>query len=389
MKMGDLSAIAAADMLTKDGRSFVLYSRAVDDPEEMLDERMALDRLTRNKALSPQRIVETLKDALIAQQEDASAAVVYRARAAWRITREIAVVVGLLQDGDSIADLTEEDWNGTHTPRALKGSGVRHRRRSVWDRGGGSDYRPTASFLVQGITLLPPDLPEGAEDDPEFDPDDPQKDPEIYTWLEFVWDIVRNFSIDRGTPGSALNEFDPPILPDPAAGKYGCAMLVPRLVRSCYPGQDEIVMFEDMMVREMMPMLVKHGELGARRYIYAKFGLSTAEATGLIRLCKASARRNSYEGVEESRVMMVLALRDAISRAQNALDGSLELRLLKQLAIVQGLNKTIRDDSLAAMLRDVKRLSADETSAEQLALEIRGEERDGIILPPATPCEVR
>lgn len=114
----------------------------------------------------------------------------------------------------------------------------------------------------------------------------------------------------------------------------GHAGVTPRMVAS----------LEDLLVDDAARAILECGERATIEHLRGKYGLARKEAAALVRLARADAMRGGSSSVEEDRALMVLQLKDLVARCREEMNTDKELRVLRELARVQGLTRSEPED---------------------------------------------
>lgn len=219
----------------------------------------------------------------------------------WRLARGIAMVLGVCAEDESLEraadaeDYQEAPWTFPTRPR-LSAS-----QQQLVRLGEATSIHRAAD---QGVPLLPPRDPILAE----------------------RWCAVASILADE------LRLRPEPSLLDPRT--CGGAGVSPRMVAA----------FEDLLVDEAAKAILESGERATLEHFRTKYGFARKEASGLIRLARADAMRMGSSSVEEDRALMVLQLKDLAARTREEFNTDRELRVLKELARVQGLTRSDPED---------------------------------------------
>lgn len=297
----------------------------------------------------------------------------FRIRVAYRITRELARVKGLVEPEETLAEAlvsslgTRDPWT-TPTPVRRPPSGAAAHNRAA---GGLMELLDQADRLPElsrawaqtdsgpavlgtgGLALVPPKPPRCEFEDlealellPNYLP---QHDPLLKRWCYALEEINRYLGLERGSQEV------------PEMGRLGFLDLVdPRTARDLWPTRLQILFWEESLVQEAEEILVSDGAAWLRKVFKQRHGLTRWESDTLGRQAMALLRGRSEFDVEEQRSLMVARLESFMRRAKSALDLRAELAGLKQLAIVQGLGKTDPEDAISAFAGIVKSLDAKE-----------------------------
>lgn len=294
-----------------------------------------------------------------------------RVRVAWRITRELARIMGLVSEEETLTEglVTQADGMDPWThPAFLKYPLPGRPNRNALalevitlleEATTLGDLHSSAQFPMAkeeelarrgsgGLALVPPEVPYRWRD-----PDtlavvssyEEYHDPLLQGWCRVLEAVGRTLHIGRGTETS------------PELGRLGMAWLIdPETARLAWPSRMQILYWEEVMTQMTLDFLVSKGITKTRRnFLQEEHGLTHGEATTMIKLAMALSRDQVGMDVEEQRALMILRLEDYVARSQKALELNFELRGLKQLAIVQGLGKTDPEDVMTAFANMAQR----------------------------------
>lgn len=279
----------------------------------------------------------------------------YRVRIAWRVTRELARIRGIVSDYETLESSTIDHpsgrdpweqpvgltWDKTMTGKhayqweVLK---TLSRARFAGDlRGDG-----------RSLALLPPPvyssyINEQGQVSPDYDP---AQDGALRRWLTAVDLVVKRFGMERGAPR------------DRQQGFYGLRFVFdPAMTRLVWPSRWDIMACEIDLVEEVLKNTIAKGVGHARNEVRDNYGFSDRETQTLINIARTVAQKRVAHDIEEQRAMMVMRLDAIIERAQNALDVRAELLALKAQASVLGLNKGEPEDLAKDFVRVVDKVS--------------------------------
>lgn len=288
----------------------------------------------------------------------------WRIRVAYRITRELARLKGLVSDDEPLAAAltpsrdcvdpwtypTEERYPppGRPAQNAIAREALATLRRAREDLElvdqpckfpvAHSDETEPQLLGRGGLALLPPEVPWRWRDPDThevIDTYDESYDPMLQQWVHLVEVIAGYMQIERGSEE------------DPDLGRLGLLGLVePETVRMLWPSRLQIIYWEEQLIQETLRLLVDKGTPQTKQALKDKHGLTEAETRVLVKLAFQLARDNTDVEVEEQRAVMVLRLEEFVRRSREAMELRAELAALKQLSIVQGLSKTDPEDSM-------------------------------------------
>jgi hypothetical protein len=219
----------------------------------------------------------------------------------WRLARGIALVLGVCAEDEPLEraadaeDAGESPWTFPTRPK-LSAS-----QQQLVRLGEATDMHRIAA---RGVTLLPP----------------------ADRHLAATWCAVASVLADE------LRLRPEPGLLDPRT--CGGAGVSPKMVAA----------LEELMVDEAGRSILECGERATTEHFRDKYGLARREAVGLVRLARADAMRMGGSSVEEDRALMVLQLKDLAGRCREEMNTDKELRVLKELARVQGLTRSEPED---------------------------------------------
>lgn len=260
-----------------------------------------------------------------------------RIRVAYRITREMARIRGMVGDDETLGGAlvptaeTPDPWLDPRMPTyPLPGrpgeamvlesvAKIMERAARVPNQavgGYGGKKRP-------GLQLIPP----GADDPPIM----------MKLWAEMVGQIGEYLGITSdhtqvGTTNLQLGFW--PLM------DLECA-------RELWPNPVQIVAWEEALIKEALDTLRSKGIPETQRILKDRHGLLPRESRVLVRLAIQYAQEVVDADVEEQRALMILRLEDFVSRSRQSMELGHELKGLKQLALVQGLGQSDREDTLA------------------------------------------
>ena len=278
----------------------------------------------------------------------------YRVRSAWRISREMARLQGLVGESALMASSippASDAWS----------LGMRY-----IPTGGDLDHDQLYGSLtawVRGknrmtMSLAPPGLPLDLLDDDGLARGtyDPEEDQPLARWIWAVGEIVDMLQINL--PPAGDRHADPPIAPDPDAGRFGLTgFLDPVLCRLAWPSTEDIERFETELVDRAMEFIVDKGPGVTGKWLQAAFGLSVRESLSVLKMARTRSLAYNYDDPEEARALLAMRLERMYDKAVAALDLELGLKILKQLTLVRGLGKIEPETRGDAMRRMVDKIS--------------------------------
>lgn len=195
--------------------------------------------------------------------------------------------------------------------------------------------------VYRGLPLMPPP--------PLKDPGD-DGDPLLDLWLEAAAAVADRLGLEDGTPAM------------PSLGLRGMRdLLSPEKVRDLYPSRLKIAVFETLLVEETLRKLSDAGQAKTRRYLRDKYGLLAHESNSLLKCAKYKARQQVIGDLDEDRALMILRLEGLIDRARESCDLRNELGGLKALAVVLGLAKVEADNGLSDFVQTVRKVNSTST----------------------------
>ena len=285
----------------------------------------------------------------------------YRVRLAWRVTRELASIRGIVTDYESLESATIDHVSGRDPWEEPAGL--------MWDKSmqGKHSYRWEVLHLLSRakftegqrgdgriLALLPPAVHSSYLDEsghvvPDYDP---EKDGALRRWLAAVDLVVKRFGMERGSAR------------DRQQGFYGLRFVFePKMTRLVWPSRWDIMACENDLVEEVLKDTISKGVGHARNELREKYGLTDREVQVLVNIARTVAQKRVAHDIEEQRAVMVMRLDSIIERAQNNLDVRAELLALKAQASVLGLNKGEPEDLAKDFVRAVEKVSRPQISA--------------------------
>lgn len=230
-------------------------------------------------------------------------------RAAWRLTRALALAKGKLAPDQFLGEMDQSEWD-TPTNGNVAGTSASLERH----------------LTVYKCALLPPPPPvewtDGSKDASYYDP---ASDVDLCAHVDRIGVLSRRLGIGMRKEG-----------------RLGLAPLLElAMVRAAWPTPREIMAYESVMADEVSEALLKYGHLGMRREIQKQHGLSEDETISMVMLARKVMRGLRVgSDADVDKATMVARLEDLAARCRQNLDLRAELMVYKTLAIVQGLTKT-------------------------------------------------
>ena len=309
----------------------------------------------------------------------------YSISVAWRLTREIARLKGLVSPEESLADAIE---GYADTPSGLDRDGLDpwihatgpvpwppqgSKAQNAQARGASNllrqaenlpkelqpvDYE-TQRVISVGFGLRPPEIRwKYLQEDPLLY--SPREDEALVLWIRLLNEIARYLRLEAGTPDN------------PHAGYRGFGPLAnPETAREAWPSVQQILFWESSMIEWTVDSLANTGSLRTKERLIRTHGLMSNETGSLIRLAHHSAREQTQMDIEDQRGIMVLRLEGAAGRARESLDIRAELAALKTLGIVQGLSRQDPEDAMTEFVKISRKYDDIDAREAQKALDIR------------------
>lgn len=216
-----------------------------------------------------------------------------RLLAAWRLTRSLGKIRGVLQRGDPIELVIRDPAvNNSEFTSYVE-------VRDAWLR----------SLLASGVAMMPPEMPKtmlltsGAVSD-DYRPK--RDDPALVRFVELVTYV--------GQGVLALDQS--------AKARRGFVWFTSLdLVRAGWPSAPVLSNFESKLISETIEILLEHTDNQARGEIAAKWDLTSDEVEQLCSLAKrAMADRQQFEDREGNKALVLARLDMLMSKATDALD---------------------------------------------------------------------
>lgn len=303
-----------------------------------------------------------------------------RVMVAYRLTREMAVCMGLVSPDQTLLEVLQQTsftgadgnvrymdkWTVPQQPDPRKISrycedaswrpdtaldNIAASARMLADRHCLSDQvfdihsQQWVTEVYRGLPLMPPPPPKDPDETAEGD-----RDPLLSLWLEAAQVIADRLSLEEGTRSM------------PTLGLRGMRdLLSPDKVRDLFPSRLKIAVFETLVVEETLRLLSDAGQAKTRRHLRDKYGFLAHESNSLIKCAKYKARQQTIGDLDEDRALMILRLEGLIDRARESCDLRNELGGLKALAVVLGLAKVEADNGLSDFVQTVRKVNSTST----------------------------
>lgn len=308
----------------------------------------------------------------------------YRIRVAYRITRELARLKGMIAEDETLAHATQPDV-GNRDPWTIPRPAISQRGSPGQNMIASKAFKmlvnaekldvsdqPTTFPLNEqeepqvlgagGLALLPPDIPWRwrEQDHSVLAVYDEERDVMLKRWVGVVEEIARYLGIEAGSKE------------DPDQGRLGLIGLVNKVTtRALWPNRLQIVFWEEELIYQTLNKLITKGSEATRKWLADYHGFTRYETTSLVRMAVNLSRGQAEADVEELRALMVLRLEDYIRRAKDSCELRAELMGLKQLSIVQGLGKVDPEDAMTAFSAIVRKFDSLDQSKGILEAEYR------------------
>ena len=251
----------------------------------------------------------------------------YRTVIGWRITRAIAYKKGALHMDQRLNELSSDEWE---VP-TREGTPTKENRLNpvIADWG-------TRDLLSKnaGVALVP--RPDTAEQHATL----------VSRLAESMW-------LQRGSKTF------------PSLGHYGLHGLThPSTILSYWPAQSEILAFEDKIVDQIQGLVMKWSRRRIQAHLREMFDLSMKEIGGLVALATEEARISASQDIETTRAVMIGRCEDYIDRMRECGDSNNEMKGIKVLCVVQGLNQNNREDTEEALIGVIAKVVSDHAKAD-------------------------
>ena len=262
----------------------------------------------------------------------------YRIRCAWRLTRALAEIRG----GDPTDPLLEimKPMNECVDPWKDPMPDVEFSL---------ADTRGRKACTEQVMNLLSMSF---ERTDPGIAYVPPEGTRMLKVWVEILEILAMDLGIERG---SAL---------EPDLGRLGLLPLVnPDTARAAWPDWRYLVMWEASLTEQTLEKLTQGAKNSKglytsvrKEFLQHEHGLTVRETNTIMKLAYRLARLHADMDTEDVRAVSVLRLEATLDRARTALDLRSEISTLKQLAIVQGINRTEPQDEVGEFVDIVRKL---------------------------------
>ena len=284
------------------------------------------------------RAMEDMRAAFAQEEMSLEESLPYRIRCAWRLTRALAEIRG----ADS-SDPLIEIMRPTHeAPDPWKDPVVEVEFSQADTRGRKACAEQVMNLLSMSFERTDPGI--------AYVP--PQGTRMLKIWVEVLEILAMDLGLEAGSPL------------EPDLGRLGLLPLVnPITARAAWPSWRYLVMWERELADRTLDKLTrgtktKKGDYVSikKEFLQGEHGLTGREANTILKLAYRLARQQTDMDSEDVRAVAVLRLEGTLDRARTALDLRSEIQTLKQLAIVQGINRTEPQDMEGEFVEIVRRL---------------------------------
>lgn len=319
----------------------------------------------------------------------------YRIRMAWRIIRQMTAALGILesdqplatlgfpQDGYASPDEQDAAWNRPHQipSRRPPTTSMRHWSEQVSNmveaQGLSQEYhycewcRQTKTWIkIPGFGLLPPPIPFSflASDGTTSARYTTDQDWNLRLYCEAIFEI--SCCLQVGGPGEHQQE-----------NKLGMlGMDEPRVVRGIFPTVYEILTYEELLLSDTADFLANNSLRATKKRILRERGFLPEEINQIMDAVAARIREDQSMDLDTLKALHVHRLEEALQRARESLNMGEETKLLKQLALVQGINRmedsTVEEDWSAGLDKAASNIKRIEVVETQVARELAPGEED-------------
>lgn len=237
----------------------------------------------------------------------------YRTMVFWRTTRWLLMQKGMLQPGQRLSDALQNNpkiflWRSDHYIHPVYGDdalrGLMHAQLPVHPRYCEKNEERQKAQAMHLLTALHLNITRGSPKLPSY-----------------------------GQLG--LRDMDGPI----------------HVFINLFPTEMEIVSFEEEAVMEAADKMALNTKRKAEKILTHKYGFSYTWCKDLMTMASDVLIMRSSYSHEQKKAMMVHRLESVIDRAQKSLDIMTEMRALKMLAQVEGLNTTAESDQRRSLIQ--------------------------------------
>lgn len=367
-----IGVMAITEVNPETGR--LRYTRAPDvmspDDVDLPDWAWSLSRDDRTEDEKQQAAREALARAFELEEVTLEQTLPYRIRVAYRLTREVARLKGLVEEDQTLAQALQpsstchDPWV-VPTPCARGGDWKQAGLRALSSRAfeilqnaelvelldqytthPQDEHDPPRLIGAGGLALLPPEIPLRWRDAPDWGVSEnytEKFDVMLKRWVALHEEIARYLTIERGSEE------------DRDLGRLGLIGLVDReTTRLLWPSRMQLIYWEEELIAETVELLTEEGTPKTRKRLREKHGLVRHEVQAMIRMALVRIRELAEGDLEDQRSLMVMRLENYIQRSREAMDLRNELAGIKQMALVLGLTKTDPEDALSAFGNLVK-----------------------------------
>jgi len=267
----------------------------------------------------------------------------FRVRVAYRWMREVSVLKSLVAHDQTLTDgLLTDRWDAFHDGDAGALPDMNAYARSRLDV-------VEEVNAPDGVPLLPPRVPEEYLDNGAVsDRYDPEHDEGLAAWLRAFRSVTAYLGVVHASVES------------PDEGRYGLyGMFDPRTVRLLFPSVQEILTWEDVLVREVWRELVASSREQTRRSLHRRYGLADVEIQHLLRMAAAYGLATNEVDLEIDRAVACARLEDLARRCREvAGDERAELSTIKAWMLAKGITRSEPEDAMKEFAAVIRRVSA-------------------------------
>lgn len=291
----------------------------------------------------------------------------FRIRMGWRIVRQMARLRGLVQADEGLRDLgylqefNESDSQDLWTrpsviaDRPPRGEGYMYWRSVLAPMKeammlekelGYCEWRWDLKQWIyeKGFGLLPPPVPKRyrASNGDVSQSYNVQADWNLRYYCDVVDEIAAHLQIFGPGEFEQKNRL----------GIYGLSDV--RLIRGLFPSQFEIITYEELLIERTISLLEKTSQRKTKRTLMEEHGYMPFEADQIIRLSLTRLMDDQRTDIEQRKSLHVARLEHALQRAVESCNLPEEVKIHKQLAVVEGVNR-IEDSTVGDDWRDAIR----------------------------------
>lgn len=175
-------------------------------------------------------------------------------------------------------------------------------------------------------------------------------------WHEIVKDISETLYLQRGSKRM------------PELGEFGLVGLFdPQFSGSLWPPRHELIQFEELLLEEIQTVYMEEGQKGVKKVLRDKYGFLQHEEQDVYNLMLYKTRDHVIDDIEIHRAKTLLRLEKLIEKTSESGDTRAELAAIKQQAQITGLYQDTGAETMDDFIDAMSSISKERDIEEGIA----------------------